>query len=86
MFELGKILLTSGANANLENIEVLQMLDRYIRMDWGELGKEDSKCNDLAVKNNDDRILAKYIVNDKSYYVITEYDRSYTTIMLTEEY
>lgn len=48
----------------------------------GDIPHEDKKMNDSAVKNNDDRIVARY--ND--IYIITEWDRSATTILFIDEY
>ena len=55
---------------------------RYLRQDWGDTCEEDWKLNDNAVKNGNDRIVAKY----GNIFIITEWDRSVTTILFTEEY
>jgi len=52
---------------------------------WGELGEEDKKLNDQALEEGS-RILSKYTVRGQSVYVITEWDRSATTILRTDEY
>lgn len=44
------------------------------------------KMNDSAIKNNDDRILAKYNYGETAIYIITEWDRSTTTILFVDEY
>lgn len=62
---------------------------RYLSNDWGDLPSSDSALNDSAVKTGNDRILAKYIYlanPELSIYIITEQDRSSTTIMFTDEY
>lgn len=61
---------------------VTESMLRYCKNDWGELPQEDKRMNDLAVKNNDDRIVARY----GDIYIITEWDRSYTTILFRDEY
>ncbi len=64
-------------------------LRRYTSCDWGDLPSSDSALNDSAVKTGNDRILAKYIYPtnpELSIYIITEQDRSSTTIMFTDEY
>lgn len=86
-FELGQLVATKGINARLlEDLDFATFLwesfARYKRCDWGDIPHEDKKMNDLAVKNNDDRIVARY--ND--IYIITEWDRSATTILFTHEY
>lgn len=90
-FELGQIVVTRGIHNRIADDAkfakfITESFTRYIRCDWGELCEEDRAMNNLAVKNNDDRILAKYSFNDKDIYIITEWDRSVTTILFTDEY
>ena len=54
----------------------------YRNCNWGDILNDNKKMNDSAVKNNDDRIVARY--ND--IYIITEYDRLVTMILFTHEY
>lgn len=61
---------------------IYECVAKYNSKDWGDTCEEDSKLNDLAVKNGDSRIVAKY----DSIFIITEWDRSVTTILFTEEY
>lgn len=91
-FELGRVVITRGLNNLIENSENLRnelngALSRYFNCDWGDTCEDDKVLNDAAVKNNNDRIVAKYVLsNNIKIFIITEADRSYTTIMLTEEY
>ena len=85
--KLGQVVMTRGiAEAvrkdNDFSLFVTESMLRYCRKDWGELPQEDKRMNDLAVKNNDDRIVARY----GDIYIITEWDRSYTTILFRDEY
>ena len=89
--ETGSIVITSGLNADCGNNpklhkEVTTALHRYLQGDWGSLCAEDKQMNDNAVKNNNDRILAKYPTCNGNIYIITEWDRSYTTILYCNEY
>ena len=52
----------------------------------GDLPNEDKRMNDSAIKNNDDRIVVRYNSEYGDIYIITEWDRSYTTILFTHEY
>ena len=86
-FKLGQVVITKGVNAKIsESIEFskffLESIAKYRNCDWGDIPEEDKRMNDSAVKNGDDRIVARY--ND--IYIITEYDRSATTILFTHEY
>ena len=91
MFKLGKVVQTAGvAEAILTSKEfsgfVARSLHRYTQCDWGEVDKEDCEANDAAVKDGD-RIFASYISPDgMKIWIITECDRSYTTILFPDEY
>lgn len=66
---------------------IIKCLRRYKDNDWGEMEEEDKELNDLALKNDDGRILAAYkSENFEKIYIITEWDRSYTTILYADEY
>lgn len=88
LFSLGKVFLTVGAREALEesNQNPSEFLTRHQIGDWGIVGKEDSEENDLSVKEGF-RILSAYKTkNDVKIWIITEADRSSTTILLPEEY
>ena len=84
LFDLGQTLATPGALKALEvnSIDYSTLLNRHITGDWGE---EDKQANDNALKH-DNRLFSAYIVNGVKFWVITESDRSVTTILLPEEY
>lgn len=86
-FKLGRIVITRGVKERIQNDSdfarfITDSLIKYVHCYWGDTCEEDKAMNDSAVKNDDDRIVAKY--ND--IYIITEYDRSATTILFTYEY
>lgn len=90
-FELGQLVQTRGIAAACENDaaftqETYKAFSRYIACDWGETCAEDNALNDNAVKNNDDRIVAKYKTSKGNIFIITEWDRSSTTILFANEY
>ena len=90
-FSIGQVVITRGVNAKIsESIEFseffLESIARFRNCDWGNLGKEDWKMNDQAVKNGDDRILARYNNEEGDIYIITEWDRSATTVLFPSEY
>lgn len=66
---------------------VYQSFERYILCDWGDTCEEDKQSDDYAV-THDERILAEYRDDSKGWriWIITEWDRSSTTILLPEEY
>jgi len=68
---------------------VEESFNRYQMCDWGNLCKEDAEMNDNAVSKNDNRILAAYDHPEHlnwRLWIITEHDRSYTTILFPHEY
>lgn len=89
--ELGQVVMTRGiAAAVAENedfsIFVTSCMFKYCHQDWGNLCDEDKRMNASAVKNGDDRIVARYDNKYGDIYIITEWDRSVTTILFTHEY
>jgi len=87
-FVLGKVLATPGALAALERQQVLpiSLLSKHLRGDWGNVSVEDALANDIALKNGG-RLLSSYaIAPDVRIWVITESDRSVTTLLLPSEY
>ena len=66
-----------------------QAFARYRRCDWGDLTESDKRQNDEAVRTDDDRILAAYVhpeYLDWKIWIITEWDRSATTLLFPDEY
>ncbi len=57
----------------------------HVTGDWGDLGEEDEKENDFSVKRGF-RILSAYGRGEKRLWIITEADRSVTTILRPDEY
>lgn len=84
-FHPGKVSATRGVMAL--DVDLTPFLDRHVRGDWGdELGFEDLQLNDAALAEGE-RILSKYRIRPGvSIYIITEWDRSATTVLLPEEY
>jgi len=88
LFELGRLLGTPGAMEAFERNEQLpiKFLARHQLGDFGDLDQEDIAANHDAIRN-DLRILSKYTLNDgTAIYIITEADRSATTVLLCSDY
>ncbi|MCO6451387.1 MAG: hypothetical protein J5I90_11430 [Caldilineales bacterium] len=88
LFSLGQIVSTPGALDALEDARVhpLQLLLRHQSGDWGTLDDEDWQANDEAVSSGL-RILSAYVLpTNVKVWVITEHDRSVTTLLLPSEY
>lgn len=93
-FDLGQVLITPGA---LEAIgeagqDPVQFLGRHLVGDWGNLDKDDKAANEAAIAHEGDldrqtRVFSAYdLSNGNRIWVITEADRSATTILLPSEY
>jgi hypothetical protein len=87
LFSLGRTLATPGALVVMQGLDIspLALLSRHQRGDWGDLGDEDKRSNEEALKLGS-RILSAYRFDTVRLWVITEADRSATTILLPEEY
>lgn len=85
--KIGNLVATRGISEKVARDQsfakfVAESFGRYMRQDWGDTCKEDWKLNDSAVKNGNGRIVASY----GNIFIITEWDRSVTTILFKEEY
>lgn len=85
--DIGNTYITNGAIAEVSYPEVLTALARHARGDWGDLCEVDKKANDDAAANGDGRLFSSYKTKrGTKFWVITEADRSLTTILLPDEY
>ena len=88
-FSLGQVVMTPGVQVLIEEAldhqMMIGMLRRHQEGDWGDLGSEDKAANDEAVEQGD-RIFSMYNFKGTKVYVITEWDRSVTTILLPGDY
>ena len=87
-FELGQIVVTRGVHDYCvgNKIDLFPFVFRHRIGDWGEVCKEDKKSNDEAVRDGL-RILSAYTLpTKKKIWIITEWDRSVTTILFPDEY
>lgn len=86
-FTLGRVVATPGALQLLEQHEhpVANLLHRHRAGDWGEVCNADAQANEEALHLGL-RLLSRYQVENHAVWVITEADRSVTTLLLPEEY
>lgn len=83
LFSPGEIFATQGA-VNL-GINLMPYLFRHLTGDWGELDEFDRQQNDLAVRDGS-RILSAYQMPAGKLWIITEANRTATTLLLPDEY
>lgn len=85
-FSLGKIVVTRGALSALYADEILASLMRHVQGDWGDLCREDRLANERALKDESRIVSAYHSLEKRKFYIITEWDRSLTTVLLASEY
>jgi hypothetical protein len=88
LFDLGQLVATPGALTVLEKTgqNPMEFLSRHVTGDWGEIPEEDKKENQFSLEKGF-RLLSSYrtTAGDRVW-VITEADRSHTTLLLPDEY
>ncbi len=87
-FALGQVVMTPGAAAAFAATDQhpFPFLARHQRGDWGEVSPEDATENDFSVAHGF-RTLSAYTLRDGTrIWILTEADRSATTILLPEDY
>jgi len=84
---LGKVVATPGALSLLTDAgqDAFAYLARHATGDWGELCAFDRRQNEVALREGC-RVLSSYPVGERKIWIITEADRSVTTILLPEDY
>jgi hypothetical protein len=88
LFTLGRVVATPGALRLLakRNIQSLALIARHADGDWSEMDLDDQKANLLAVRDGLRVFSAYWVSKTERVWVITEHDRSSTTVLLPSEY
>lgn len=86
LFELGNLYVTANARDQLDGPSVQEALERHAKGDWGELDPHDNKANDRALCVGGRLFSAYADVSNVRFWIITEADRSCTTILLPADY
>jgi hypothetical protein len=88
--ELGQVVATRSVSewsgeSITRTLAVIEVVERHGRGDWGVVDDVDASTNDRAAACGD-RVVSAYDVHGKRLWVITEHDRSVTTVLFPEEY
>jgi hypothetical protein len=86
LFPLGACVITANAKDTLHPEDVKLAIDRHAQGDWGDLCQHDWKENEIGLAQGL-RLFSRY--KDRAgalFYIITEHDRSATTVLLPEDY
>lgn len=85
-FAMGLIVITPEALAVLDLQEVQSAIMRHGNCDWGDVGREDQLANERALKNEGRLCSVFHAANSRTFWIVTEGDRSVTTILLAVDY
>ena len=88
-FSPGQVVMTAGVNELVRQgrLNPTPYLRRHLHGDWGDLSDDDRRLNDAALKSGEDRLFSSYqVTRDLKLWIITEWDRSVTTLLLPSEY
>ena len=85
-FSVGRLVATPAVLDAVPRQELFAALERHKRGDWGDVCKTDWKANDHALKIGERLLSAYRSAGGTKFWIVTEADRSYTTILLPSEY
>lgn len=85
-FPLGRLVATPNALEHIPNPDILAALQRHLTGDWGDMDEHDREENELSLKEGF-RLLSVYrSATGVKFWILTEADRSRTTVLLPEDY
>ena len=91
-FDLGQVVVAKGVDEKMKEDRSIRVFvqvsnGRYVHRDWGQTCDEDAKVNNRAIQNGERiRAVYKQPKTDRTILIITEADRSVTTIMFPDEH
>ena len=87
-FALGQTYITPGAEEALQiaGQTEIEFLRRHMSAEWGEVSEVERRENDLSIKAGDRLLSAYATAKGQTIWIITEADRSATTLLLPSEY
>jgi hypothetical protein len=86
LFRLGRICATPNALAELSQPDIFIGLQRHQAGDWGDVDNHDRLANDHALKNGSRLFSVYHSADGVKFWIITEADRSLTTVLLPRDY
>ena len=87
--QISENLYLLGSDITLAQVErhPVQLLARHVQGDWGDLCEHDRELNEQALDpDHPTRLFSRYEIDDEIFYVISEWDRSITTVLRSDEY
>lgn len=86
LFDAGRIFATPGVLASLDPVWCRDCLRRHLSGDWGDVFVVDVRANNAALTDGDRLVSAYEHPTDGRLLIVTEHDRSSTTLLLPSEY
>ena len=85
-FRLGHIVSTPNALLQLTHGDILAGIKRHQAGDWGDVSEEDRQENESSLKQGFRLLSVYHAASGTKFWIITEADRSVTTVLLPEDY
>ena len=85
-FAPGRLLATPGVLKDVPRGDLFAAYHRHLNCDWGDLCEADKRENNVALKTGERLLSAYHAKDDTKFWIITEADRSATTVLLPKEY
>ncbi len=85
-FSPGQIVITATAQRELPQADVQRALARHLAGDWGDCGPDDWQENELSLVEGFRLFSVYHTAAGRKFWIITEADRSATTILMPEDY
>lgn len=86
LFPLGQLVATPNALTHLSQEDILTAIHRHQAGDWGDLSEEDRQENAFSLQKGFRLLSVYHSAQGVKFYIITEADRSVTTVLLPEDY
>jgi hypothetical protein len=85
-FPLGETVITANAKDVLPDLDIVLALQRHNSGDWGDVNNHDGQMNQDGLHCGGRLVSVYRSVRGQEFYIITEGDRSVTTVLLPEDY
>lgn len=86
LFRLGHIVATPNALQHITPADIDTAIRRHLAGDWGDLDEEDKRETQFSLEKGFRLLSVYHAQNGTKFYIITEADRSVTTVLLPEDY
>jgi hypothetical protein len=86
LFRLGRLVATPNALEKLQQSDILGALQRHQAGDWGDVNEHDRQANDRALIEGTRLFSVYHSAKQLKFWIITEADRSVTTVLMPKDY